>query len=188
MLNVIKLNAAKQSAFVLSVVILIVMALRSEPIYMSSSEVRRQGWDCLRVTNTLEFTNQMLVSKYSLEWRSPTLNNTTAYYDGDLIMHMIFIIKGPSIVTSWHDVSSEPSAQSSSLLHRSGWSQFYKTFLIYDWSSGQISKIYDNGNIVQCLWARPESTWIKLLWSRIGSWPYSKTLDNVIKTRQEQTF
>jgi hypothetical protein len=67
MLNVIKLDAAQQSAFMLTVIVLIVVALRSEPIYMSSSEVRRQGCDCLRVTDTLEFTNQMLVLKYSLE-------------------------------------------------------------------------------------------------------------------------
>ncbi len=67
MQSAIKLDAAKQSTFMLSVIVLIVVALRSEPIYMSSSEVRRQGCDCLRVTDTFEFTNQMLVLKYSLE-------------------------------------------------------------------------------------------------------------------------
>jgi hypothetical protein len=43
MLSVIKLNAAKQSAFMLSVIVLIVVAPKSEPIYMSSTQVRRQG-------------------------------------------------------------------------------------------------------------------------------------------------
>ncbi len=75
--------------------------------------------------------------------------------------------------TSWHSDSSEASAQSSNLLHRSGWTNFIKLFLFITEALSK-KKVFIMASQDQSLQERPESTWINFIYSMIGSWPFQK--------------